>query len=141
MSIEYIMEIISDLSDMYGISEATVESWFKELMEKRCVKTEDIYECLEEICKMKIQIQDEIENLRRNREKINYNQYRYTNSYIINNAIYKVYDIGCYYSLDEEFIKYMGINPFEDINLKDTATSQIILDLQYEGKTGNFHRQ
>lgn len=141
MSIEYIMEIISDLSDMYGISEATVESWFKELMEKRCVKTEDIYECLEEICKMKIQMQDEIEYLRRKREKINYNQYRYTNSYIINNAIYKVYDIRCYYSLDEEFIKYMGINPFEDINLKDTATSQIILDLQYEGKTGNFHRQ
>ena len=79
-------------------------------------------------------------------EKINYHRYDYSNTYVINYSLYKLYGNKAIFSLDESFLDHEQIYVKEnkkseydtqkdllEENINDSNSSQLILKLQYDG--------
>ena len=133
MTNEDIERIIIELADIYDLEINTIEIWYKELLGRSCFNIDDTYDCLDMICSQVVETRNEIKEKGKGFLKEKYKDYKYSENYIINCVLHKVYGENA--TLDDVYLEYMGITDHNFLTniINSSNPSQLILKLQYDG--------
>lgn len=139
---EDMIEFIEALSEDYEFEFETIEAWYELIRNRKCIKEDHMCEkdCLERICKIKDDSRSDIKKQHECGIKVDYNDYEKTTSFAVNYALYSVYGKSSLTSLDEDFLKYLGVrylrisSEIQEEAKTDKQVSQLLLKFQYDGK-------